>query len=44
MASEAGWPRFDAAGRLTRLWDTPPADTAYPLDDLYRLWPRNPPR
>lgn len=37
-AGDPGWPRFDAAGRVTRLWDTPPTDTPYPLDDLYRLW------
>ncbi len=43
-AGDPGWPRFDAAGRVTRLWDTPPTDTAYPLDDLYRLWRRDLPR
>jgi hypothetical protein len=39
-----GWPRFDAAGRATRSGDTPPAVTAYPLGDLYRLWRPDPPR
>jgi hypothetical protein len=36
--------RLDAAGRATRLGDTPPAVTAYPLGDLYRLWRPDPPR
>ena len=31
-------------GAAPRLWDTPPTDTAYPLDDLYRLWRRDLPR
>lgn len=41
---DPGWPRFDAAGGATRLWDTPPAVTAYPLGDLCRVWRPDPPR
>jgi hypothetical protein len=41
---DPGWPRFDAAGWATRLWDTPPTVTACPLGDLYRVWRPDPPR
>ena len=41
---DPGWARFNAAGRATRLWDTPPMVTAYPLGDLYRVWRPDPPR
>lgn len=35
---DPGWSRFDLARRLTRIWDTPPRDAAYPLEDSYRIW------
>jgi para-nitrobenzyl esterase len=35
---DPGWPRFDLEERRTRIWDTTPADAAYPLADSYRIW------
>jgi carboxylesterase type B len=41
---DPGWPRFDLMHRRTRIWDTTPADGAYPLTDSYRIWRQAAPR
>jgi carboxylesterase type B len=35
---DPGWPLFDLEHRRTRIWNTPPSDTAYPLADSRRIW------
>ncbi|WP_157246811.1 carboxylesterase/lipase family protein [Nonomuraea typhae] len=35
---DPGWPAYDAVHRRTRLFDTPPAVTAYPEDASRLLW------
>ncbi|MDF5754385.1 carboxylesterase family protein [Spongiactinospora sp. TRM90649] len=35
---DPGWPAFTAGRPTTRVWDTEPADTAYPVPDSLRIW------
>ena len=35
---DPGWPAFDPERRLTRIFDVPPAVTAYPEETSRRLW------
>jgi len=35
---DPGWPAYDSRQRLTRIFDTAPAITAYPEDTSRRLW------
>ncbi|MBT2369935.1 carboxylesterase/lipase family protein [Streptomyces sp. ISL-10] len=35
---DPGWPPFDTHLRTTHIWDTTPADTAYPVPDSHHIW------
>lgn len=35
---DPGWPAYDPQRRLTRIFDLPPAVTAYPEEASRRLW------
>ena len=37
---DPGWPRFTPDQPTTRLWNLPPADTAYPLEASRQIWER----
>ena len=37
-AGDPGWPAYDPRERLTRVFDLPPAVTAYPEETSRRLW------
>lgn len=39
---DPGWPRFTPDRPTTRLWNLPPADTAYPLEASRLIWERAP--
>jgi para-nitrobenzyl esterase len=41
---DPGWPRFTPAHPVTRIWDTPPTDTPYPLESSRRIWQHITPR
>jgi para-nitrobenzyl esterase len=40
---DPGWPAYDPRERLTRVFDLPPAVTAYPEETSRRLWQDQPP-
>ncbi|MEV6318643.1 carboxylesterase family protein [Streptomyces sp. NPDC051776] len=40
---DPGWPRFTLDQQTTRLWNLPPADTAYPLEASRQIWDRTAP-
>ncbi|MET8007898.1 carboxylesterase family protein [Nonomuraea glycinis] len=35
---DPGWPRYEPGPGTTRIWDTAPADIAYPLPESHRIW------
>jgi para-nitrobenzyl esterase len=38
VSGDPGWPGYDAERRLTRIFDLPPAVTAYPEEASRRIW------
>ncbi|GGW68988.1 carboxylesterase/lipase family protein [Streptomyces xantholiticus] len=40
---DPGWPSFDTHLRTTRIWDTTPTCTAYPVPDSHRIWSQTQP-
>ncbi|GII59354.1 carboxylic ester hydrolase [Planotetraspora thailandica] len=41
---DPGWPQFSPDEPITRIWDTPLSDSAYPLEASRRIWRHGTPR